>query len=244
MDVFRRLLCLTALVLPTSRRLVHAQLPARAVSEQVRAFYVALARHDTTGLDQTLAKDLVWTVGLTGAQIGRAELLAAAARPQVPAPTYRIDSLRVYAPGRGVAVAEYARTDTRTVENTPFTTRWRAMDIFVTDRGRWSLARHTQVWLVAPVTGTVVDSAACQPFVGQYQIAPGYVGDVHWEGGRLVATASGQSVGAELVPVSLDAFSSDSVGSLMVFERDAAGRVLGYVQGYPDGRVIHAVRLP
>jgi hypothetical protein len=48
MDVFRRLLCLTALVLPTSRRLVHAQLPASAVSEQVRAFYAALARHDTT----------------------------------------------------------------------------------------------------------------------------------------------------------------------------------------------------
>jgi hypothetical protein len=89
-----------------------------------------------------------------------------------------------------------------------------------------------------------MDSSALQPFVGRYQIAPNYVDNVHWESGHLIATASGQSSGARLVPVSSSAFSPDGIGSVLVFERDPRGRVVGYVQAYPDGRVIRASRLP
>ena len=35
----------------------------------------------------------------------------------------------------------------------------------------------------------------------------------------------------------------DGIGALMVFERDASGRVTGYVQGLPDGHVVRAARL-
>ena len=88
------------------------------------------------------------------------------------------------------------------------------------------------------------DFAALRPFVGRYEIGPCYVDDVHWEAGALVATASGQTSGARLVPVSATAFSPDGVGALIVFERDATGRVIGYVQGYANGRVVRARRLP
>jgi hypothetical protein len=104
----------------------------------------------------------------------------------------------------------------------------RALEVFVWRRVQWRLEPHTQAWLVSPVTPVVLDSPALQGFVGRYQIAPGYVDDVHWEGSQLVATASGQATGATLVPVSTNAFSPDGVGALMVFERDATGRVLGY----------------
>src|SRR5437667_4306843 len=60
---------------------------------------------------------------------------------------------------------------------------------------------------------------------------------------RRVGSAPIQSVGAVLVPVSSSAFSPDGVGALMVFERDSAGRVVGYVQGLASGQVIRAVRL-
>jgi hypothetical protein len=106
------------------------------------------------------------------------------------------------------------------------------------------LARHALSWLVAPVLPIVLDSVAQQAFVGRYEIAPGYVDNVHWEHWYLVATASGQSSGARLIPISRNGFSPDGVGALIVFERDAAGRVRGYVQGYPDGRVIRAARIP
>ena len=59
-----------------------------------------------------------------------------------------------------------------------------------------------------------------------------------------MATASGQAAGARLIPVSGSAFSPDGIGAIIQFERDARGRVVGYVQGYHDGSLIRARRLP
>lgn len=41
-----------------------------------------------------------------------------------------------------------------------------------------------------------------------------------------------------------DAFSPDGVAPLIVCERDASGRVVGYVQQSPDGSVTRARRMP
>jgi hypothetical protein len=46
------------------------------------------------------------------------------------------------------------------------------------------------------------------------------------------------------VPVSATVFSPDGTGALIAFEREATGRVVGYVQGYPDGRVMRRRKLP
>jgi hypothetical protein len=89
-----------------------------------------------------------------------------------------------------------------------------------------------------------LDSASQQPFVGRYDVAPGIVDSVHWTRGYLVATLSGQTSGARLVPVSSTVFSPDGVGALIAFERGADGAVVGYVQGYPDGRVVRRRKLP
>jgi len=207
------------------------------------ARYAAMARGDTAALRSQLADDLVWVIGTNGAEVTKAPLLAAAARPQVPVPRFQVDSLRAQRIG-DVAIVEYRRADRREVGRLEVTLWTRALEVFVWRRGQWWLERHTQAWLVTPVTPIAQDSAALQAFVGRYKIAPDYVDDVHWEGTQLVATASAQATGAILVPVSTNAFSPDSVGALMVFERDATGRVLGYVQGYPDGRVVRAARIP
>ena len=76
------------------------------------------------------------------------------------------------------------------------------------------------------------------------QIGPGFVDYVHWEGSGLVATSTAETSGARLVPISENAFSPDGVAPLIVFERDASGRVAGYVQGSPDGVVRRAQRIP
>jgi hypothetical protein len=47
-----------------------------------------------------------------------------------------------------------------------------------------------------------------------------------------------------LVPVSENAFIPDGIATLIVFERDGSGRVVGYVQGAPDGTVRRAHRIP
>src|SRR4051812_48946370 len=109
---------------------------------------------------------------------------------------------------------------------------------------------HAIVYVtIAFGAGTVPLNAQSTPghdvrAVGRYAVAPGIVDDVHMERGHPVATITGYSPGAVLVPVSASVFSPDGVGALISFERDATGRVTGYVQGYADGRVVRRTRLP
>ena len=206
------------------------------------AEYSAMVRGDTAALGAMLADDLVWIVGPNGSEMTKKQLLGAAAQSNAPAPRFDVDSVRAERFG-DVATVEYRRTDHRPMGNGDFVTSWKAMDVFALHKSRWLLERHTQVWLITPVTPISLDSTAMSAFVGRYQVEAGYVDNVHWEGKNLVATASGQTEGAHLVPVATDVFSPDGVGALISFERDANGRVLGYVQGYPDGRVIRAPKV-
>lgn len=216
--------------------------PATGFRPLLNAEYDAMVHGDTAALGALMADDLIWIVGPNGSEMTKPQLLAAAAQVQTPAPRFLVDSVRAKRYG-DVATVTYRRTDHRPIGDGEFVSSWKAMDVFALQHGRWILERHTQVWLVAPVAPIVLDSASMNAFVGRYQIRPGYVDDVHWEGRSLVATASGQSQGARLVPVANNVFSPDGVGALISFERDASGRVLGYVQGYPDGQVIRAPRL-
>jgi hypothetical protein len=199
-----------------------------------------VARGDTLALRSRFAPDLVWVVGASGAAVSRQQLLAAVGRPQTPAPRYEIDSVNVRLIGT-VAIVDYLRTDHRQVASWTSTVRSRVLEVFVRSGKSWLLERHSQTWFLTPTAAA--DSAALDAFIGHYEIGPGYVDDVHREGRDLVATASGQTVGARLVPVSASAFNPDGVGPLMVFERDSTGRVTGYVQGLPDGSVIRARRI-
>lgn len=206
------------------------------------AEYSAMVRGDTAALGAMLADDLVWIVGPNGSEMTKTQLLNAAAQIHAPAPRFSVDSVRAERFG-DVATVEYRRTDHRPMGDGEFVASWKALDVFALHNGQWLLERHAQVWLVSPVTPVALDSASMSAFVGRYQIEPGYVDDVHWEGSNLVATASGQSQGARLVPVAANVFSPDGLGALISFELDATGRVRGYVQGYPDGRVIRAQKI-
>ncbi len=204
--------------------------------------YAAIASADTAVVRTRLADDLVWVVVNDGSTVGKSQLIAAVAHVQTPIPRFEIDSLRVTLIA-GAAVAEYRRTDHRDLDAYRTQTTSRVLDVFRRQNKSWVLARHTQTWIVSSPAPVTVDSAQLDAFVGRYEIGPGYIDNVHWEGGHLVAQSTVESAGATLVPVSSTAFSPNGVAPMIVFERDAAGRVTGYVQQIPDGRVIRARRL-
>jgi uncharacterized protein DUF4440 len=207
------------------------------------ARYIAMADGDTAAIRPQLAHDLIWVVGATGDAVGEDQLLSLVARVQNPRPRFDVDSVRARQVG-DVAIVDYRRMDHRQVGTYHDTAAWRVVEIFVNERHHWRLSRHEQAWVMRPPPAPIaLDSAAPAAFTGHYQIRPGYVDDVHREAGGLVATATGQSTGARLVPVSDAAFLPDGVGPLMVFERDASGRVLGYVQSLPDGRLVRARKI-
>jgi hypothetical protein len=232
---------IASFIIPIS---AHAQSTALAAEFKplLDARYAAIARADTSVAGRGFADDLSW-FGIAGAGLSKAQLLALTSKPQVPAPTYRVDGIRARRVG-DVAIVEYRRTDHRSVGQMDQNTTVDAQEVFVRRNGKWLLELHTQSWVVKPAKPIAFDAAKLRAFVGRYQIAPGYVDNVHLEANQLVATATGQTVGAKLVPVSADAFSPDGVGALIVFERDSTGRVTGYVQGYPNGDVFRARRLP
>lgn len=229
-------------VLAGARAEARAQATAVAdASRLLTGLYSAITRGDSQTVHTVLAEDLLWVIGSGGATVNRRQLLAATS---VPSPArFAVDSLKAQQYG-ATLIADYIRRDRWPLGDSAFTTSWRAMAVFSRDGDRWQLVRHSLTWLAQPVRAVAVDSNVLQGFVGRYQLAPGYVDNVHWEAGHLVATASGQTQGARLIPVSRSAFSPDGVGAVIVFERDPRGRVVGYVQAYPDGRVVRAPRLP
>lgn len=230
-------------LLITMARPSSAQVKPREFRGIVDSVYTAISRGDSAALGWRLADDLVWLVGAAGDKASKTQLLAAASHVQNPAVHFDVDSVEVQGLGN-VALVSFRRADHRSVGGVDFPARWRVLDVFAKRAGRWQLVHHMQAWYVAQVKAVAVDSAALQAFVGKYAAAPGIVDDVHWQDGHLVATLTGFPPGARLVPVSASVFSPDGVGALIAFERDSVGRVIGYVQGYPDGRIDRRPRSP
>lgn len=203
----------------------------------------AAADADTAALRPMLADDLIWVIGATSDAVGKAQLLAAAGTLQNPKPRFDVDSVHARQIG-GAAIVDYRRTDHRRVGTYEDSVAWRVFEVFERSGSHWLLTRHDQAWIRRPIPAPIAtDSATLAAFVGHYVIDPDYIDHVHFEGPELVATATGQTEGAHSLPVSASGFLPDGVGQLLVFERDARGRVLGYVQGYPDGRVLRARKI-
>lgn len=211
------------------------------------AIFSAISHADTTALRQLLGDDLRWVAGSSGAVIGKAQLVAVVAHPfPLVSLGYGIDSLRTWRHG-DVATADYRLTTRRTFRHDSIVFTSRGSDVFVWRRGRWELIHHAETWVIRPPATLTLDSVELVPFVGRYQLGAGYIDDVHFVDGHLVAQSTAEVLagapGARLISVSRDTFSPDGIAPMIVFERDAGGRVTGYVQQQPDGTITRGVRM-
>ncbi|MGI8764956.1 MAG: nuclear transport factor 2 family protein [Gemmatimonadaceae bacterium] len=203
----------------------------------------AVVRGDSAALHRFISDDLLWVMGATGGTITSAQLLAAASQVRPRSQRFETDSVDAHRDGN-VVTADSRRTTRYSIGARDVATVSRASDVFVNRGGRWLLTHHTQVWIPTRPVPVPLDSAALAAFVGRYELAPGYVDNVHWSEGALVATATGEVGGARLVPVSATVFRvGNDVGTVTVFERDSTGRVIGYVSHWPDGHAIRARKL-
>ncbi|HET7553558.1 MAG TPA: nuclear transport factor 2 family protein [Gemmatimonadaceae bacterium] len=214
--------------------------------------FAAIASGDTASLRARVGDDLRWVSGTSGGVIGKARLLAAAARTSSTVSlSYRVDSLKVWQHG-DIAMAEYQLTDRRAFRDYTPTFIARASDVYVrrgsgNEPRRWELTRHTQTWIVRAPDTTSLSVLALRDFVGRYDRGAGYIDDVHLVNGYLVAQSTLEALlgapGAHLWPVSSSTFSPEGSAPMIVFERDASGRVTGYVQQAPDGPITRARKL-
>lgn len=218
------------------------------VTQRLRATFDAIARADTSALSRLLSDSLHWFSPSSGAVYTKAQLVGAAGRlPAAVSLVYDVDSVRVWTDGP-VATAEYRLTDSRTFAAHTNTFTSRGVGVFAWESGAWRLRQHAQTWVPRSPTIIGMDTLALRAFVGRYDRGEGFIDEVHLQAGGLMATSSAEkamgAAGAHLLPVSENAFSPEGVAPLIVFERDAVGRVTGYVQQQPDGVVARARRLP
>jgi hypothetical protein len=92
-----------------------------------------------------------------------------------------------------------------------------------------------------------MESASLARFVGRYQRGTGYIDDMRFHNGHLLAQSTLEALvgspGARLLPVSENTFSLEGVAPMIVVERNALGEVIGYVQQAPDSTIARARRL-
>lgn len=215
--------------------------------------FAAIASGDTAALRVRVADDLRWVSGSSGGVLDMPRLLAAASRASSTVSlSYRVDSLKTWQHG-DIATAEYLLIDRRAFREYVPTFISRASDVYVrrgsgNEPRRWELARHTQTWIIRAPDTTSTNVLSLRAFVGRYDRGAGYIDDVHLVNGYLVAQSTLEALlgapGAHLWPVSSSTFSPDGSAPMIVFERDASGRVIGYVQQAPDGPITRARRLP
>lgn len=198
-------------------------------------------------LRRLLAPELRWVMGSSGAAVTRRQLLSAASRP-IPEVRleYQLDSVATWKRD-AVAGADYVLTARRTFREYQTVLVSRASDTYVRNQGEWQLVRHTQTWIVHSPDTTTLDSLQLAAFVGRYDRGHGYIDDVHFHAGYLVAQSTYEALigapGAHLYPVSTNTFSPERSAPMIVFERDQQGRVTRYVQQQPDGIIARAPRI-
>lgn len=238
------------LIISAAPARIRAQQPSPDFDAEraVRGIFSAISRADTATLRTLLSDDLRWVVASTGATANKPQLLAGAAAALVPMTTneYTVDSVHTWQDGP-LSVADYRLTNTRVFHEYRLVSVSRATDVFTLREGRWLLLRHTTTWIVhSPALLADIDSAQAAAFVGHYDKGGGFVDDVHFHDGRLFAQSTLEKLlglpGATLRRVSEDTFSPDGIAPMIVFERDATGRVVSYVQQAPDGSIARARR--
>ena len=117
----------------------------------------------------------------------------------------------------------------------------RFTDTLLRRRGRWEVvARH---YSRLPPERTVVklDPNIYDAYVGQYELAPGFILNVAREGDKLTTQGTGQPK-FELLPESEIGFFIKNFSALFIFMRDGKGDVNQLIT-IQDGRIISAKRI-
>ena len=117
----------------------------------------------------------------------------------------------------------------------------RFTDTLLKRRGSWQVFARHYSRLPPERTAVKLDPRIYDAYVGQYELAPGFVLSVAREGDALMTQATGQPK-LELLPESEIGFFIKDISAVFVFMRDEKGEVNQLIT-IQDGRIIAAKRI-
>lgn len=212
--------------------------PAGLVEQEIinleRSRLKAFAQDDKATFERLVTDDLTITHS-SGGVSSKAQLLAVMrpSTPDNPLPALSIEDIKVRVYGDAAVMTgnlvETARDGRRELV-------LRFTNTYVRLKGQWRMSAGQLTTLSRERASIKVDPKIYDAYVGQYRNAAGRVRSITREGERLMTEAGGQKL--ELFPAAEDQFFIKEADVLLVFIKDAQGRVIRLINRRPNGDII------
>jgi Domain of unknown function (DUF4440)/Domain of unknown function (DUF3471) len=199
----------------------------REIAAQINQRHAALARFDKDAYSEFIDQLAVFAEPgdlHTGAQ------QIAEARPTVG---YKMvvehESPKVTSFGQ-TAIAIYRQSEKEIFGQQSLTSRFIVVDTYIKKDGSWVLVAHVELPEPVKRQAVKVNPAVLPQYAGQYEYGPGFVDTISVSGGKLMAQQTNEDKPVELLALNETTFFEDGdADGLVVFEKDASGKVSHYV---------------
>lgn len=111
-------------------------------------------------------------------------------------------------------------------------------DVFVLRGGRWLFLQHAETHVASNPKQAEPNAMTLDEYVGRYEWWPGYAETFTRKGNQLFVQTTGDDSLTLLHAASDESFFSQGDPSLVVFVRDATGKVTREIAHFPDGQVL------
>ena len=242
----KRIVAMAGMVLATLS-VAAAQTASNSQTEQelkrlTREMSDSALRGDKAVAEHYLADTYIETDGF-GKVATRAQVLAN--YPGVPASlkaTMEVEDIQVRDYGDTVVVS--TRDVMRLEANgQKITNSYRTTDIWMRRNAGWQLIAEHYSNIPAERVAAKVDPKVYDAYVGQYEMAAGYVITITREGDKLMAQQTGVKTKMELLPENETTFFMKGITGQNIFVRDAKGQVTHIIFRDPDGQEIRAKKI-
>lgn len=138
------------------------------------------------------------------------------------------------------AVATYLQRQTHDYGGQRFDVERGIVETFVRKSDRWLLASHVELRTPTKYPPVNLDPAVARSYVGEYTWGTCCVDKVTYENGKLMARLTGDDDAVEFKPINDTTFhvEEDSDDGTTTFEKDALGKVTGYVYAANGHKII------
>jgi hypothetical protein len=123
------------------------------------------------------------------------------------------------------------------------TNSFRTTDVWLRHDGRWQLIASHGSQIPPERVAVNVDPKIYDAYVGEYEIAPGFVFNVTRQGDKLVGQTTGEKKLHELLPQNETTFYIKGDPDLNIFVKDERGQVTHIIFRSLDGREIKAKKI-
>ncbi len=199
----------------------------REIAAQINQRHAALARFDKDAYSEFIDQLAVFAEPgdvHTGAQ------QIAEARPTVG---YKMvvehESPKVMSFGQ-TAIAIYHQSEKEIFGEQSLTSRFMVVDTYIKKDRSWVLVAHVELPEPVKRQAVKVNPAVLAQYAGQYEYGPGFVDTITVSGGKLMAQQTNEDKPVELLALNETTFFEDGdADGLVVFEKDASGKICQYV---------------